>query len=127
MIKADGSGTLKALTTDTSADDLDPNWSSNGQKIAFTATRGTNGDDEIYYMNVGRDQNNVPEVTGGPYALMNDTQDQYFVAWSPDATKIVFVSEMEGGDKDIFTKLASLSAAWTNITSSNEQADITLV
>ncbi|MBX3296521.1 MAG: PD40 domain-containing protein [Acidobacteria bacterium] len=76
-MNADGSNQTP-LTTGL-ADNIDPAWSPDGTKIAFTSDR--DGDHEIFVMNA--DGSNQTQLT------FNAVIDQG-PAWSPDGTKIAF-------------------------------------
>jgi Tol biopolymer transport system component len=93
-INADGTGGLDRLTSDP-AQDYQPAWSPDGNKIAFTHNGG--GPGGIYTMNANE--------FGGPVPLTHDRDTE--PAWSPDARKIAFTRKFGGGmfsrDKDIYT------------------------
>jgi Tol biopolymer transport system component len=61
VINADGSGQRTALTSN-SAVDLEPDWSPDGKKIAFSSDR--DGDFDIYTMDA--DGSNVAQLTNSP-------------------------------------------------------------
>lgn len=86
---ADGSD-LKRLT-DTPASEWVPDWSPDGQKIAFSSDR--DGDTEVYSMN--RDGSGLVQLT------KNNGYDGR-PRWSPDGSKIVFETDRDGGDWDIY-------------------------
>jgi Tol biopolymer transport system component len=94
-INADGTG-LDRLTNDP-AQDYQPAWSPDGNKIAFTHNGGGAGTGGIYTMNANE--------FGGPVPLTHnrDTEPD----WSPDARKIAFTREFGGGmfsrNKEIYT------------------------
>jgi TolB protein len=69
-MNADGSNALNL--TDNPADDLEPAWSPDGRRIAFTSDRG--GSRDIYVMNA--DGSGVTRLTENP-------ADDEFPAWSP--------------------------------------------
>jgi TolB protein len=76
-VNSDGSGGTQ-LTTST-ADDMGPDWSPNGTKIAFASNR--DGNYEIYVMNADGT---------GQTRITNTAAQETKPAWSPDGTKIVF-------------------------------------
>ncbi|HEX7049090.1 MAG TPA: Ig-like domain-containing protein [Longimicrobiales bacterium] len=90
LMNADGSGP-KRLTNFSSSVGL-PQWSPDGDRIAFSAVPADNG--EIFVMNA--DGSGVVNVTNHP---ANDGGP----AWSPDGTKIVFASDRDGiGNYEIY-------------------------
>jgi Tol biopolymer transport system component len=106
VMNTDGSGQTR-LTVN-AADDMDPTWSPNGQKIAFSSDR--DGNHEIYVMNADGTAQTRITVNPGP---------DFAPTWSPDGTKIAFV-RIVGGAGDIFVMNAD-GTAQTNIT--NHAAD----
>ena len=62
VMNADGTG--QADLTNDPSNDLDPTWSPDGSKIAFTTNRGPTGDNEIYVMNA--DGTNPADLTNSP-------------------------------------------------------------
>ena len=82
-MNSDGT-TPTRLTTD-AAQDLTPEWSPDGKKIAFVSIR--DGNYEIYTMNA--DGSNEVRITTN---AASDVQP----AWSPDGTKLVFGSFRDG-------------------------------
>jgi Tol biopolymer transport system component len=96
MMQEDGSSPTR-LTTDPGLD-VEPAWSPDGTRIAFSTNR--DGNYEIYTMNAdGSGQTN----------LTNDNGDDRDAAWSPDGTKITFASERDG-DSEIFVMNADGSS-----------------
>jgi Tol biopolymer transport system component len=87
VMNSDGSGVTRL--TDNNASDTDPDWSPDGEKIAFVSGRafqdpeGLNRNYEIYVMN--SDGSGVTRLTD------NDVWDSD-PNWSPDGTKIAFES-----------------------------------
>jgi TolB protein len=88
-MSADG----KNLTnlTNTSASEWVPDWSPDGQKIAFASDR--DGDSEIYVMD--KNGSNLKKLTD------NHGYDSR-PRWSPDGKKISFETDRDGGDWDIY-------------------------
>lgn len=83
LLSADGA-TFVNLTNNPT-DDAGPTWSPDGQKIAFSSTRG--GRDHIFAMNA---DGSVPtQLTSGDYFAIRP-------AWSPDGDKIAFVATSSG-------------------------------
>lgn len=81
-INADGTN-LTRLTNNTANDD-DPTWSPDGQRIAFSSSR--DGNDELYVMNA--DGSNVTQLT-----FTSAPERSYQPAWSPDGTTLVYSYE----------------------------------
>lgn len=83
-VNADGTG-LKRLTTGT-ADDIAPEWSPSGTRIAFLSTRGVNGVavPRLYTMNA--DGTNVVQVPGTGRVQLGRGS----VGWSPDGGRIAY-------------------------------------
>ena len=91
VMNADGSNEVR-LTNDPSAD-LDPDWSPDGTHIAFASDRDRDIY-EIYVMKAdGSGQTNITK-NGLPN---NFSPDNSSPDWSPDGTKIVFVSRFDIG------------------------------
>ena len=96
VMNADGSA--QTNVTQNSAMDLHPNWSPDGTKMVFVSTRNdpyyASCDYwcyEIYTMNL--------DGTGVTRLTYNSDID-YYPAWSPDGSKIVFASTRAGGEWD---------------------------
>jgi len=96
-----------SLTQLTSSDawDLNPVWSPDGSKIAFTSNRS--GNYEIWIMNA--DGSGLKNLTNRP---SNNEKP----AWSPDGSKIAFVSD-RSGNKDIWFMNADGSGEAQQLTS----------
>jgi Tol biopolymer transport system component len=102
VMNADGANQTRL--TFNAADDGDPAWSPNGQKIAFSSDR--DGDLDVYTMNA--DGTGVAQLTDDPEA-------DFSPAWSPDGSKIAFVRINDGaGDIGVMN---SDGTGQTNITS----------
>jgi len=74
-----------AQLTDDPADDLDPDWSPDGSKIAFSSNR--DGMHHIYVVN--GDGSSLVQIT-------NSKADDSEPAWSRDGKRIAFVRAIEG-------------------------------
>jgi TolB protein len=109
VMNPDGSGITSI--TNSPGDDIEPAWSADGRKIAFTSKR--DGHFEIYWMNA--DGSRQTRLTDSP-------EDKHYPAWSPDGEKIAFAT-VENGQSDLFvinvdgTGLARL----TNSSDANER------
>src|SRR5437667_69225 len=81
-------------TGQTTVFDLTPAWSLDGTRIAFTSRRDDNF--EVYVMNA--DGSNQARLTNNP-------EQDSDAKWSPDGTKIVFMSSHTGGGRfgEIYT------------------------
>ena len=106
MINTDGSNPTN-LTNDPSADTL-PDWSPDGNKIAFVSSR--NGGQDIYVMNANG--SNVTRLTSNPPFFSVSPK------WSPDGTRIAYEHNGE------IYEMNSDGSSQTNLTnSSNPPAD----
>jgi Tol biopolymer transport system component/DNA-binding winged helix-turn-helix (wHTH) protein len=65
---------------------LDPSWSPDGRRIAFSSNRNRNFDIWIQ-----------PLDGGGPVQLTDDPSSDWQPAWSPDGRTLAFRSERDGG------------------------------
>jgi TolB protein len=83
LVESNGSGDRRI--TGSPISDVDPAWSPDGRRIAFTSER--DGDREIYVMNA--DGSNAVRLTNSP--APDDRP-----AWSPDGARIAFVSARDG-------------------------------
>jgi len=78
-------GAQQTRRTDAAGDDTSPQWSPDGEAIAFTSDR--DGNDEVYVMHPsGTDQTN----------LTDHPADDRAPTWSPDGTKVAFASNRTG-------------------------------
>jgi Tol biopolymer transport system component len=117
VMNADGSNPTKI--SNTLGSDDDPAWSPDGSKIAFhsnrTANDGTN-DNDIWVMNP--DGSNPVNLTND----INDGNADLYPDWSPDGSKIAFVSARGGPSSDIYTMQADGSDK-TRLTDNNSVVD----
>ena len=98
VVNPDGSG-LRNLTDASPARNIRPDWSPDGQRIAFTSNR--DGNDEIYVMNAdGSEQKRVTD----------DAHSDNAPAWSPNGRQIVFQRTFEGITDEGNIELYSMNA-----------------
>ena len=90
LVAPDGSGRV-ALTTTSSASEVDPEWSPDTRKIAFASDQ--TGRFEVYVMNT--DGSGIVQLTS---AATGDRRDP---AWAPDGKRIAFVAE-DGTGRDLY-------------------------
>jgi Tol biopolymer transport system component len=89
-INPDGTGKSPNLTASSAFPDLQPVWSPDARRIAFTSLR--DGDREVYVMNAdGSDQRR----------LTNDPARDDDPSWSPNGRQILFASDRDG-DAEIY-------------------------
>jgi TolB protein len=81
---------LKNLTN-TQASEWVPEWSPDGQKIAFASDR--DGDSEIFIMN--QDGSELVQLT-------HNSRFDGYPCWSPDGSKLAYSAEDEKGNWDIY-------------------------
>lgn len=84
-VEANGANLMKVSDPGGQAEDTDPAWSPNREKVAFTRTTGENS--EIYLMN--------NDGTGAQNLSANPAADEG-PAWSPDGSKLAFSSNRDG-------------------------------
>jgi Tol biopolymer transport system component len=95
LINADGTGQT-ILTTGNTIRDNNPEYSPDGSKIAFDRTPSS-GQTDIFVMNA--DGTNPHAVTSGGPLTAPDTNVNSDPTWSPDGTKLAFISNRDGKNK----------------------------
>lgn len=98
VINADGTG-LTRLVTDTT-NDIEPAWSTDGTKIAFSTNRDA-GDYEVYVMHA--DGTN-------PVRLTNSPGEDGQPAWSPDGSKLAFATTRDAPTDSLHPEIYVMSA-----------------
>jgi TolB protein len=98
VINADGTG-LQRLATDASSD-IEPAWSPDGTKIAFSTDRDA-GDYEVYVMHA--DGTN-------PVRLTNSPGEDGQPAWSPDGSKLAFATTRDAPTDSLHPEIYVMSA-----------------
>jgi len=86
------------LTNSPEAIDDDPDWSPDGQRLAFTSHSVTDNQQnsitaEIYTI--------TPSGGGAPQRLTNNTEEERAPSWSPDGARICFMCRRGGNDFEI--------------------------
>ncbi|MBI4542840.1 MAG: PD40 domain-containing protein [Gemmatimonadetes bacterium] len=95
VVNADGSGVMRL--TDHPAWDANPRWSPDGTKLAFLSER----DDTLRRVDRRKEIYAINADGSGLRNLTNDPADDCCFAWSPDGSKLAFVSDRRG-DKEIY-------------------------
>jgi TolB protein len=113
VINANGSG-LERLTNNDAAD-TSVSWSPDGQHIAFASDREGNFD--IYVM--GPDGSGQTRLTSTPDMEAAAPVGHPFLAWSPDSSRIAFVSD-RGDNLDVYAVDADGSGETRLTTNAND-------
>ena len=90
----DADGSNQQNLTNNPADDWDPSWSPNGQRIAFTSWRDGPFNIEVYVMDA--DGSNLQNLTNNP-------RDDRNPSWSPYGGHIVFSARRDGHFENKFS------------------------
>src|SRR5215208_2531616 len=109
VMNADGSGLTRL--TDDPADDFNPSWSPDGEKIAFGSFRDSNeesNNEEIYVMSA--------DDGSGLTRLTDDPAIDTFANWSPDGEKIAFTSDRDNSIDEIYVMNADDGSDVTRLT-----------
>jgi dipeptidyl aminopeptidase/acylaminoacyl peptidase len=89
-------GTTQRITTD-ARDNNDPQWSPDGQALAYSALAGRSGKDVVVQALDG--------TTRAPAPL--DESDDWPSDWTPDGSAVLFTRSGEGGNQDIWVRPAA--------------------
>ena len=88
---ADATGAVTQLTVN-DADDVEPTWSPDGARLAFTSDR--DGDNELYVVNLACLEAGCTEADAVP--LTDNDADDRAPAWTPDGAHLLFQSDRDG-------------------------------
>ncbi len=102
VVNADGTGITRISATPCCERDFQPVWSPDGSRIAFVSTRDGDGEYEIYVMGSEGEIVGAPAVrlTNNPAAEFGQGIQDWQPAWSPDSTKLAFVSNRDPSNRD---------------------------
>jgi Tol biopolymer transport system component len=89
---------VRQLTNNEIFVDREPAWSPDGSTIVFVSDRDSPGFTEIYSILA-----TSPEGPDNPVIRLTDAANSsYAPVWSPDGSKIAFISDRESGDGDVY-------------------------
>ena len=114
-MNANGTG-VKRLTSET-ANTHDPDWSSDGTKIAYASQ--SDGDWEIYTINANG--------TGKKQLTSNSGIEDNFPSWSPDGQYIAYSSNRSGNEEIWIMRVNSGSTTTLSIISSSPTINPTTI
>jgi hypothetical protein len=125
LMNADGTNVVTVISAEALTHNRDPSWSPDGSKFVFTSNRSGSGKTEIWMANA--DGSGLVQLTFS-FQKGSDGQGPIFSvdfnpAWSPDGSKIAFVSNREGADTELYV----MNADGTNqLRLTNDALDDTL-
>src|SRR5215216_113741 len=106
IMNADGTNVVTVISSDATSEshNRDPSWSPDGSKFVFTSNRSGSGKTEIWMANA--DGSGLLRLTTS-IQRGSDGQGPIFSldfgpAWSPDGSKIAFVSNRDGADTELY-------------------------
>ena len=102
VMNADGSGITQISSTPCCDRDFQPAWSPDGERIAFVSTRDGDGEYEIYVMNDEGELVGPPatRLTNDPAPPSGQGISDSQPTWSPDSSRIAFMTNGRGADPD---------------------------
>jgi TolB protein len=115
-VHADGTGSTNL--TSSLAPGLEPAWSPDGTRLAFTRPTVVNQGLGLYYDDVwvmNADGSGQRQLTHTQYSSMAHTYGASAPAWSPDGSVILFQSDMTGEPYDLYT-IRPDGSGMTNLT-----------
>jgi len=90
-VNPDGSGLTGPLTSDHA--NFLPKWNTVGNRVAFVSTRNGDGNQEIYTMRPGGEEQT---------RITNNTYPDWDPAYAPDNSRIVYSSERITGNLELY-------------------------
>jgi dipeptidyl aminopeptidase/acylaminoacyl peptidase len=102
-VNADGTNSRRGVI-DSGPGDVDPAWSPDGRRLAFTSFR--DGNEEVYVWDA---------ETGGQTRVTFNPARDHDPTWSPDGTRLAFARE-ENGNEDLYVKGAVAGGPETRLT-----------